>query len=340
MIIIATTINDIAKAANVSPSTVSRVIANSQLISEATREKVKEIMKQMNYHPNMIARSLVNKSTKIIGTLIPGTSEKAFQHPFFPEILRGITTSANKHGYNILLSNAGSPEEEASVISEMVSGGIAEGIILMTSRTNNSPVKDLVSRDFPFVMVGRPDAKNKDDICWVDNDNFKAGYELTKYFIEKGRREIALIGTSPDYMVTIDRLNGYKKALEKYNIPFNPDLIVNGKFMDGNGYEMTRALMQKNQHFSGLIACDDFQAYAAIHYLMEKGLKVPQNVAVAGFNNVTLSEYNIPSLTSVEVNAYSLGVRAFELLLYMLKGNQSHKINEYVPTEIITRKSC
>lgn len=339
MIKIGTTINDIAKAANVSPSTVSRVIANSSLISEATRKRVREIMKEMNYHPNMIARSLVNKSTKIIGTLIPGTSEKAFEHPFYPEILRGITARANQHGYNILLSNAGSAEQETHVINEMVNGGIIEGLILMTSRLNDKSIKKLVAMDFPFVMVGRPDINDK-NIFWVDNDNFNACYNLTKYFIEKGHRKIAFIGVTPEYMVAIDRLNGYKKALAEYDIDFNEKIIVNSEFMNGDGYEMTNELFNRNQQFTGLIAADDFQAYAAIHLMIERGLKVPEDIAVAGFNNVIMSEYNIPSLTSIEVHAFDLGGKAFELLYGRLKNEKSMKYNDYVKAEIIKRKSC
>lgn len=340
MIKIGTTINDIAKAANVSPSTVSRVIADSSLISEATRRRVREIMKEMNYHPNMIARSLVNKSTKIVGTLIPGTSEKAFQHPFYPEILRGITTRANQHGYNILLSNAGSAEHEAHVINEMVNGGIIEGLILMTSRINDKSIKKLLEMDFPFVMVGRPDVGGSGDIYWVDNDNFSAGYNLTKYFIEKGHRKIAFIGVTPEYMVVVDRLNGYKKALADYGIEFNEKLIVDSEFMSDDGYEITEELLRRGEKFTGLIAADDFQAYAAIHMIFEKGLRVPEDIAVAGFNNVTMSEYNIPSLTSVEVHAFDLGGKAFELIYGRIKNSASVKRSEFVGAEIIKRKSC
>ena len=336
----AVTINDIAKAANVAPSTVSRVIANSELISEETRVRVLKIMKEMDYHPNMIARSLVNQSTKIIGVLLPGTSEKVFQHPFFPEILRGITSQAAKCGYKILLSNIASQSEEISAINELVNGCIVEGLILMTSRINDDSIGQLVSKKFPFVMVGRPESDWKNQFDWVDNNNVEAGYLLTKYFIKKERRNIAFIGVSQDYMVTLDRLAGYRKALEESKIAFDSRLVVDGKFMDGNGYEMVQELMSRRIPFDGIIAGDDFQAFAAINFLTHAGIHVPSDVAVAGFNNVPLSDYYMPSLTSVDVNACRLGETAFKILHERLGKRKSPSHYEFVKTEIIRRKSC
>lgn len=336
----ATTINDIAKAANVAPSTVSRVIANSGLISEQTRSRVLKIMKEMDYHPNMIARSLVNKSTKIIGVLLPGTSEKVFQHPFFPEILRGITSKAAEYGYKILLSNISSQVEEEGTINELANDRIVEGLILMTSRINDNSIGKLVAKKFPFVMVGRPESEWENEFDWVDNNNVEASYLLTKHFINKGYKRIAFIGVSQDYMVTVDRLNGYKRALCECGLAFHEQLIINGEFMDGNGYDMIKELMSRNVEFDGVIASDDFQAFAAINFLMRAGINVPSKVAVAGFNNVPLSEYYMPSLTSVDVNACRLGETAFEMLQERLEKKKHSNRHEIIETEIISRKSC
>lgn len=339
---IAATINDIAKAANVAPSTVSRVIANSHLISEKTRERVLAIMKEMDYHPNMIARSLVRQSTHIIGMMIPGTSEKAFQIPFFAEILRGITAKAGQHGYRILLSNIGDSEEEMNSINELVNGRIVEGIILMTSRLNDQSVDELVSMDFPFVIVGRPEAANEEKLNWVDNDNCEAGYMLTRHFIETGHRKIAFIGLSNEHMVMLDRFCGYKKALAEFGLPYNDKLIVQGHFMEDkdNGYAMMQTLMERKEPFSGVIASDDFQAFSAINFLTEHGLSVPGDIAVAGFNNVPQSEYYVPSLTSVEVHPYQLGERSFEILFKCLEDKQSDRIHQFVKVDLIKRRSC
>lgn len=340
MIEIATTINDIAKAAKVAPSTVSRVIANSTLISIETKKKVCKIMKEMNYHPNMIARSLVKKSTRIVGTLIPGTSDKALQLPFFSEILRGITSKANQCGYKILLSNVSNFSEEMDAVNELVNGQIVEGLILMTSRLNDNSIGELLSMDFPFVMVGRPESSRENALNWVDNDNYEAGYMLTKHFIENGHRDIAFIGVSPEYMVTLDRLNGYEKALSDFELPYNEKLIVNGQFMENNGYEMMKVLAERQQKFTGVIGSDDFQAFSVISFLTERGMNVPNDVAVAGFNNVPQAEYYVPSLTSIEVHAYNLGEKAFEILFNHLKDNHLESTSQFIKTDLIKRKSC
>lgn len=331
------TINDIAKAAKVSPSTVSRTIANNPRISERTREKIYKLMKEMNYHPNMIARSLAKKSTKIIGVVVTGSTEKAFQHPFFPEILRGIASVAYKNKYKILISSVNSAKEEKKVVNEFAKSGITAGIILLASRVKNPSIGELMEIGFPFVVVGRPE--NEREVNWVDNDNVSIGYDLTKHFIEMGHKEIAFLGASPEFIVTLDRLKGYKKALADHNIPVKNELIVEGKFVDDTGYGLMQELLDKGIMPTGVIACDDLLAFGAIKLLNERKLKVPDDIAVAGFNNVPLDEYFNPPLTSVDVNAFSLGAKAFDLLIANIDSEYKSVDRAMVPAQMIIRKS-
>jgi DNA-binding LacI/PurR family transcriptional regulator len=333
----AVTINDIAKAANVSPSTVSRTIANNPRISEKTRQRIFKLMKEMNYHPNMIARSLANKSTKIIGVIVTGTTEKAFQHPFFPEILSGIASEAYKNKYKILISSVNSANEEKTTVAEYAKSGITSGIILMASRVKNPSIAELKQMDFPFVVVGRPERER--DVNWVDNDNVRIGYDLTKHLIERGHKEIAFLGASPDFTVTSDRLEGYKKALTECNIQISKDLIVNGKFVDDTGFGLMKELLERGAAPTGVIACDDLLAFGAISFLNDKGIRVPEDIAVAGVNNVPLGEYFNPPLTSVDVNAFSLGAKAFDLLLASFKDDYRSIDRAIVPAKLIVRKS-
>ncbi|MCX7921953.1 MAG: LacI family transcriptional regulator [Clostridia bacterium] len=331
------TINDIAKKANVSPSTVSRVIANNPRISSTTSEKVLKIMKEMNYHPNMIARSLANRSTKIIGVIVPGAIEKAFQHPFFPEILRGIASEAHKNTYNILISSVTEVKDEKQVINELAKGGIAEGIILMTSRMKDPSIAELIKINFPFVVIGRSMVDS--EINWVDNDNFSVAYELTKHFINQGHKKIALIGVSKQVVVTLDRLEGYKKALLDSNLEIDEGLIVEGKFFDDIGYGLMKKILDEGARPTGVIACDDVLAFGAIKLLTEYGLKIPDDIAVAGFNNLPLSDYSTPSLTSVEVNAFGLGAKAFQLLIKSINSNYEVFNKAIVPAQLVIRNS-
>lgn len=331
------TINDIAKAAKVAPSTVSRVIAGNPRISSATRERVLKIMKEMNYHPNMIARSLASRSTKIVAVIVPGTTEKAFQHPFFPEILSGIVSVAHKNQYNILISSVTSLKEERKIVNDFIKGGIAEGIILMTSRVKDPSISELTKTDFPFVVVGRP--ANENEMNWVDNNNLSISYELTEHLIMQGHKKIAFIGVSPEFIVTLDRLEGYKKALKDYNLPIDENLIIKGRFIDDTGYELMKKIPDNGPLPTGVIACDDLLAFGAIKWLMEHGLRVPDDIAVAGFNNVPLSDYFVPSLTSVEVNAFDLGTKALELLMTNINSKTKSYNRAIVPAQLVLRNS-
>lgn len=331
------TLNDIAKAAKVSPSTVSRAIANNPKISRATKEKVFKIMKELNYHPNIIARSLANRSTRIIGIIIPGMAEKAFQHPFFPEVLRGISSIAYKYKYYVLISSVDNLDEEKQTLKQFTQGGITEGIILLASRVRDPSVAELTKMNFPFVVIGKPE--NEHEVNWVDNNNFTVGYELTKHFIEQGHRQIAFLGVSSNYIVTLDRLNGYKRALTDRGLPVDERLIVESKFIDDNGYDLMKRLFDRGITPTGVIAGDDSLAFGALRFISEQGLKVPEDIAVAGFNNVPLANYSCPPLTSVEINAFSLGVKAFELLLTAINSDCPSYNRAIVPAELVIRGS-
>lgn len=331
------TINDIAKAAGVSPSTVSRAIANNPRISEETRKRIFQLMESMNYHPNMIARSLANRSTKIIGVVVAGTTEKAFQHPFFPEILRGIASGAYKKDYQILISSVNSAIEEKQAVNRLAKSGMTEGIILLASRVEEPSIPELMKINFPFVVVGRP--RNEREVNWVDNDNFELGYNMTRHFIELGHERIAFLGVSSEFTVTLDRMKGYKRALADHGIPVNDRLIVEGRFVDDTGYRLMKELLDKGIIPTGVIVCDDLLAFGAIKLLNEKGLRVPQDIAVAGFNNVPLDDYFDPPLTSVDVNAFSLGAKAFDMLLSNINSEIKSTSRAIVPGKLIIRKS-
>ncbi len=336
MKVLRVTINDIAKKAKVSPSTVSRVIADNPRISKATKEKVIKIMKEMNYHPNIIARSLVNRSTKIIGVIIPGMAEQSFQHPFFPELLGGIGSMAYEKGYKILLSNVSTVEEEKQTLKELTFGGITEGIILVTSRAQDRTVNELIKTNFHFVVIGRSE---NPCVNWVDNDNFLIGYELAEHFIKQDHKRIAFLGFSPEYMVTMDRLNGYIKALQDYGLPVEESLIIESKFISDNGYDLMKRLLEQGEVPTGVIACDDLLAFGAIKAITDQGLKVPEDIAVAGINNVPLAYYHNPPLTSVKINAFSLGTKAFEMLQTIIESEIKSYNRATIPAELVVRDS-
>jgi DNA-binding LacI/PurR family transcriptional regulator len=211
------TIKEVAKLANVAPSTVSRVIANNPRISEATKRKVKKVMEELGYHPNLNARSLSSKSTQTIGLVMPSSGDVVFQNPFFSTVLQGISEGAHEKKYALQMTTGRSEQETFEAVIEMVQGKRVDGMILLHSKVEDQVIMYLRKVDFPFVVIGKP-ANSTEEIAHVDNDNVGAMKEAADYLIELGHQQIAFIGGSTELMVTIDRLNGYKQALKEANL--------------------------------------------------------------------------------------------------------------------------
>lgn len=331
------TLSDVAKKAGVSPSTVSRVISNSPRISDATKEKVLKCMDELGYYPNAIARSLANNKTGNIGVIMPTRSEDIFLNPFFPEALRGIVKSATNSGYDILLSTNTDLENELNSIKNLIRGSKVDGIILMSSKIDDQSIDYLSSIDFPFSLIGSP-YRLDNGINHVDNDNFMAAYELTMYLTLMGKKNIAMIAADPSLMVTKKRIEGYKKAIEESNLDFHEDQLFIGSFDEETGYKYGREILELDPRPDAIIVTDDLVAFGAIQLLENLGVSIPEDIAVASFNNSVLSRYSQTPFTSVDVNAYDLGLEAINLLVEAIEDNvKNRKI--IIPYRIHKRES-
>lgn len=333
----AVTINDVARKAGVSPSTVSRVISKNPKISAPTRDRVLKCMDELGYHPNAIARSLASNKTWAIGVIMPATSQDLFLNPFFPEALRGIVKSASNSGYDLLLSTNTESGEELEVVKQFVLGSRVDGIILMTSRVNDECVEYLCARDFPFSLIGSPDGLDE-KINHVDNDNYMAAYEVTRYLSMLGRRRIAMIAGNENLIVTKKRVEGYKRALIESNLAFKHNYLFTGSFDEQTGYECGSIIAAMTERPDAVIVTDDLVAYGAVKVFEGLGVKIPKDIAVASFNNSVLSRYfNIP-ITSVDINAVMLGEQAMRLVLKAIeKGVRGNKI--IIPYTLYKRQS-
>ena len=185
------TIKDVAKAAGVSPSTVTRVIQNKSTISDETKKRVRKAMKELNYHPNLNARSLVSSYTQVIGLVLPDDSDVFYQNPFFPSVLRGIAQVASENHYAIQIATGKDEKERLNAISQMVYGKRVDGLIFLYAQENDPLVKLVTEEQFPFLILGK---SLSPFISLVDNDNIQAGFDATEYFIKKGCSRIAFIG--------------------------------------------------------------------------------------------------------------------------------------------------
>lgn len=330
------TIKDVAKEANVSPSTVSRVLSANPKISDETKAKVMEAVKKLNYHPNAIARSLAHNSTSILGLILPSDAEDFYKNPFFIQLMTGIGVYTQEKGYNIMYSFGKNEKEELSCIKRFTNSRLVDGIILLTSRNNDKCISYLKDKGYPFVVVGRPESAG--EIMWVDNDNFEAMYSVVNKLVFKGHREIAFISGPEDWNVSIDRLDGYKKAMSVHGLKLNDEWIVQQpEFSERYGYEAMKSILKAGRP-SAVVTTDDLLAFGAMNAIKEEN--GDKKIAVVGFNNTTLAGFQDPPLSSVEINSYELGYNAAKLLVRRLtradNGVSSHYV---VRTDFIERES-
>ncbi|SDZ74146.1 DNA-binding transcriptional regulator, LacI/PurR family [Thalassobacillus cyri] len=332
------TIKEVAKAAGVAPSTVSRVIADNPRISPATKKRVRKAMKELGYHPNVNARSLVRSSTQAIGVVMPSSADKALQNPFFPEVLRGISTVAHDLEYSLLLSTGETEEEILEGVQRMVHGNRVDGVILLYSRLKDKVMEFLHEQNFPFVIVGKPN-ENIDTISHVDNDNIRASKEITEHLIGLGHHRIGFIGGSKDLAVTVDRITGYEQALNQAGLPVKKEYRVHTEFLKSGGRKAVHELFSLEEPPTGLVISDDLMSIGVINMLEEFGLYVPEDVSIVSFNNVYMAEVTRPPLTTVDINIYDLGAQACKCLVEKIQNKNEPAKRIIVPFEIKHRMS-
>jgi DNA-binding LacI/PurR family transcriptional regulator len=335
----AVTIKDVAKLANVAPSTVSRVIANNPRISEQTKKRVREAMETLGYHPNFNARSLAIKSTKAIGLVMPSSVDKVFQNPFFPEVIRGISTMAHEREFAIYMSTGQNEQEIYDGVERMIHGGRVDGVLLLYSRIDDKIMTLLQEKKFPFSVIGKP-YHHSEHISHVDNDNFRAGKDVTEYLIKLGHKQIAFICGSLDLVVTIDRVLGYKKALEDANIPYQDEYVVQEEFLNDSGMAGFKKLMTLPAPPTALIVKDDLLSFSIMGMIDKMGLSIPEDISLISFNNLMLSEFTRPPLTSVDIDIFKLGYYAAECLLDQLDSPDQEVKQVIVPHTLIKRQTC
>lgn len=327
------TIKDVAKEANVATSTVSRVLSNSSRISEETKKRVHEAIEKLNYNPNVIARSLANNKTKIIGVVIPSESQDLLSNHFFIKAMKGMSKCAQEKNYYITYAFSDDNKREIDHIKDIIKSKLVEGIILLRAKESDEIIEYLIAEKFPFSVIGRPRSLN--DILWVDNDNFKAMYDLINKLIEKGHKNIGFIGAVKEWNMSKDRLDGYKIALKENSIKYNEKIVKHeNEITEANGYDAIKSIIEEG--ITAIVTTDDLLAFGVLKYLEEEKIK---NISVAGFNNTPLSEYQRPKLASIDINADILGYSATNILINHLENKENIENFCIIDTEFVERES-
>ena len=328
------TIKDVAKEAKVSASTVSRVLSNSPRISDETKEKVYKVIEKLKYKPNAIARGLVNNKTRILGVVLPEEAENLLSNPFFIQAMKGISSYAEKKEYYITYAFSNNKESEKKHIKDLTSSGLIEGMLLLRPKENDENIKYLKEINFPFVIMGR--LKYTEGVFWVDNDNFKAMYNIVNKLIDKGHTNIALIGAKKELNVCKDREKGYKVALEMNAINYSENLVSYGEDLkEEEGYMQMKKILEKIKP-TAVVAMDDLLAIGAMKALKEKDLN---DLSIVGFNNIPLDKFQKPELASVDINGVDLGYYATKLLIDKIEEVEDIRDHYIIETTFIERES-
>ena len=324
------TIKDVAKAAGVSPSTVSRALHNSERISPAMRRHVQQVARELDFHPNQVARSLVRGESRIIGIVFPDDAGMNLGNPFYPAVLQGLGHVAGEERYQMLLIT-GSPQlTAADAARSAMDSGYVSGLILLAAE--DAPP---LEADVPVVVIGHP--AHGYGCRYVDNDNVQAGYEAARHLLENGHRRIGLLGYDGRYVFTADRRRGFDRALEQAGLTPRPEWLFSPGACRG-GREQLNAVFGGPEHPTAMVCMDDLMAIELSRALEELGLRVPQEVSLISFNNTETGRYHQPALTTFDVQPYQLGANAMRLMLDVLRGAEA-PLSIDVPFTLISRAS-
>lgn len=335
----AITIKDVAKRANVSPSTVSRVISDSDKISLETKKRVRQAMKDLGYHINLNARVLVQQSTKTIGIVLKHSLSQTWNwiNPFIPEAQQGISSHCHQHQYSLAITTGSTEEEIYEEVVKMVQGKRVDGIIVLYSKIEDKVVPFLIENNIPFTVVGKP-MQRRNEIMYVDNDNIHAGEQATNFLINHNHRFIGFIGENPDFQVMRDRVNGYLKAAQDYNLPIDESYIEYITVPEDTDYKVKKLLEKKNRP-TALVISHDIQGMLVLKALKNIGLRVPEDISLITFNRTILTEFAIPSLTTIDTEAFQLGYEASKGVVELINNPDTFKRSVIIPTKIESRES-
>lgn len=344
------TIKHVAAEAKVSASTVSRVLTGDSRISEPTRQRVLKAMEQLGYHPNAIARSLVNQKSDTIGLVLSRAPRTAMAIPFFAELIGGISEQAYADKHHVLLVSSLSREEECSQVLNLFRNRRVEGVIHAASRMDDPLVSALEQEGFPFVVIGRVPGS---DVPSVNNDNIAAADMAVTHLLDQGYLRIACVGGSPDLVVTFDRLQGYKNALTRRGIEIRKEWIIctestmqagmaaGEKLLGTAATEEPGKAREARSHGErpdAIFAMDDTLAVGVLKSARQYGIKCPEELGLIGFNDDPISSIMEPALSTVRIPIFEMGRQAAKMLIHGIEHEFTGK-NRIVPAELVIRQS-
>lgn len=324
-------IKKIAELAGVSSATVSKILNNKdQYISDKTRQRVLDIVEREGYIPNGIAKSLRMKNTKTIGIIMPDV-----MNLFFSELVRGAEDTAETKGYSVIICNSDNKESKEEKYIQILQEKMVDGIIITASE--NSISKAFENIRTPIVLVDR-DVDTEKKVGRITVDNEKGMFDATSYLIGKGCKNIGFISAYKDSKISANRLRGYENSLINNGLRFDENKVYFDRFTIESGYKGAKELVSKSQ-IDGIVCGNDLIAIGAIQALKEMGFKVPDDVRVVGFDDISISKFMDPPLTTVSQPIYKLGEESVNMLIDIID-DKDIKLNKVLPISLVERGSA
>ena len=302
-----TTIKKVAERAGVSSATVSYVINNTRYVSPAVKQRVQAAMEELEYRPNVLARSLRQGKTKTLGLILPDSA-----NPFYAELGHALENSAFDKNNNIILCNTDSSVERERLYFDLLVGKQVDGIILDAEEKDSQLVKRRLPEDYPIVLVDRDFSENIFDT--VLTDNLLGGYLATRHLIELGHKRIACVTGPTNFLGAMNRMHGYQQALAEFGIPLDQDLIECGDFTAGSGHLTAHRLLNLHEPPTAVFLCNDMMAIGFERSAIEMRRKIPEDISIVGFDNIELCKYLSPTLTSIAQPKKEIAEKSIQLL--------------------------
>ncbi|MCE5209718.1 MAG: LacI family transcriptional regulator [Chloroflexi bacterium] len=333
------TSQDVARAAGVSRTTVSLVLNNVDAqISEDTRQRVLEAARQLDYHPNVSARRLVQGRSRVIGFVEHHSPYQRFADAFMAEVLRGLHAVALQYDYHVIFEPISDEERGTDYCVKLFQERHVDGIVYSGPRFNDIALESLAEANIPVVLQGHlPGCPFPS----VDIDNLASAQLATEHLISLGHTQIGMITNAPlIYTAATDRLAGYRLALQEAGIDLGEAFIRIGTFTPESGYHAMRGLLHEHPQLSAVFVASDVVAMGALEAIHEAGLKIPEQIAMVGFDNIPWGAYLNPPLTTIRVPSNALGWSAGHLLIQALDNDHYEPDHLILETELIIRRSC
>jgi DNA-binding LacI/PurR family transcriptional regulator len=328
------TIKDVAREAGVSIATVSRVLNDSSGVTSKLVEKVQAAITTTGYQFNAVARALKVKKSRSIGLIIPD-----IENPFFPALVRGIEDTARKYDYSIILCNSdGYAEEEKKYIRFLHSKQV-DGVIFTGGIGSDENLSLLAKLKIPVVNLDRQ--SKKINMSSVVADNYYGATLAVEHLVNQGAKNIVFLGGPPRLSVAMERFEGYRDVLRKHDFKIADELILNGEFTFDSGYQNMLLLLKEQKKFDAVFAANDMIAFGVIECLVEHNIKVPEDVIVAGYDDIRMAAWYKPSLTTVRQPVYQMGQEAVKILMELMSDSEAGvKERKFRPELVVRTTTC